>query len=184
MTIPPSRFPPTTTSWQLILCVAMTLGKTRRASNGLTVIPLPSLLPRMRSLSQTTPLITGTRRSSCSPLLQFPVSSHNYSKQDNHILVWEPEVTSPSWYYKALSTKSASHGPWMVTLSLRTSSSVALRGMWRPPLWGCEYLGLINCCPSHLSALGVVCSAISGPWEGISAAHTKKLPEKGGLLRH
>lgn len=126
MTIPPSRFPPTTTSWQLILCVAMTFGKTRRASNGLTVIPLPSLLPRMRSLSQTTPLITGTRRSSCSPLLQFPVSSHNYSKQDNHILGWEPEVTSPSWYYKALSTESASHGPWTVTLSLRTSSSVAL----------------------------------------------------------
>ena len=128
------------------------LGKTRRASNSLLVIPLPSLLPRIRSLSQTTLLITGTRHSSCSPLLQFPVSSHNYSQQDNHILMWEPEVTSPSWgtRYKVCLPRALDghsvleHKFQCGPLRHVVSSSLGL------------YLGLINCCTSHLFTGGRV----------------------------
>lgn len=49
---------------------------------------LPTLLPQIRSVSQTTPLIMGTRHSACLALssgLQFPASYRNIQIQQSHL---------------------------------------------------------------------------------------------------
>lgn len=60
---------------------------------------LPTLLPQIRSVSQTTPLIMGTRHSACLALssgLQFPASYRNIQIQQSHLPEKKTEVLPTS----------------------------------------------------------------------------------------
>lgn len=63
-------------------------------------------------------------------------------KQANHILLWGPWVTSPSWYYKDCLPQT-----YIFTLFLSAIPKWPC-GSLSPP--GCECIWLIHCCHPHL----------------------------------
>lgn len=86
-------------------CAAFTWGKFGSVFSNLNPVPLPALLWQIRSPSQATLLLMGSRHSSCLSLSRgFQFLSPCRAVQTNFIscLLWEPGVTPPSWKKRGL----------------------------------------------------------------------------------
>ena len=127
------------------------LGKPRVTSSQVSRL---TLLLQMKSLSQTTLLIKGSRHSCCLSLssrLQLPASLRNFQTSQSH------PPTGTNGHHILLILQSLP--PTAPGCSLYPSTTCTWPCIAQhPPTLGCDCTWLINCCQSHLSS--VVCLAI------------------------
>lgn len=109
---------------------------------------LPTLLPQIRSVSQTTPLIMGTRHSACLALssgLQFPASYRNIQIQQSHL----PEKKQKS--FQPLVPAKPAQPPNIPCLFPQFPMTI-LAQLW----WGSTFFPWTTGC-HHSLAGGVLC---------------------------
>lgn len=122
------------------------------------------VLPQIKASSQTTLLVKEKRYNICLFLNKgFQFSAHPViTKTSKPHPAWQPGSPHP------LHTKqSASHTACLVTL-FPNVIHVGAYGVLCPPAPDCEYMGLRNCCSSHLASVG--CCVVGHPHHPIVAA--------------